>query len=183
MGPTRSRAYVPAGSRPVRLAHDRGHGHRLGPGRDHPGPLIMVVQFVGFVAAYNNPGALPRCSPESWAPRSRSGSHSSRVSSSSSWGAVRRAAPPQRCRAQQSGRGGAAVVGVIANLGVWFAVATLFDSVRVPVGNPASAGLRQSRRWRSPSRWRPVLGLRWGTLTVLAVCAALGAGASLAGVV
>jgi chromate transporter len=29
-----------------------------------PGPLIMVVQFVGFLAAYRHPGSCRRCWPE-----------------------------------------------------------------------------------------------------------------------
>ena len=31
----------------------------LGMAETTPGPLIMVVQFVGFLAAYRDPGALP----------------------------------------------------------------------------------------------------------------------------
>ena len=31
----------------------------LGMAETTPGPLIMVVQFVGFMAAYRHPGALP----------------------------------------------------------------------------------------------------------------------------
>ena len=31
----------------------------LGMAETTPGPLIMVVQFVGFMAAFRNPGALP----------------------------------------------------------------------------------------------------------------------------
>ena len=31
-----------------------------------PGPLIMVVQFVAFVGAYNDPGPSTRGSPPSW---------------------------------------------------------------------------------------------------------------------
>jgi len=31
---------------------------RLGFGRNHAGPLIMVVEFVGFMGAFRNPGAL-----------------------------------------------------------------------------------------------------------------------------
>ena len=31
----------------------------LGLAETTPGPLIMVVEFVGFLAAYNNPGSLP----------------------------------------------------------------------------------------------------------------------------
>ena len=36
----------------------------LGMAETTPGPLIMVLQFVGFMAAYRDPGGCLRCSPE-----------------------------------------------------------------------------------------------------------------------
>ena len=55
-----------------------------------PGPLIMVVVFVGFLAAYREPASLPsRSRPGSRAPWSSGGPRSSRASSGSSW------APPR----------------------------------------------------------------------------------------
>ena len=35
----------------------------LGMAETTPGPLIMVLQFVGFLAAFRDPGACRRCSP------------------------------------------------------------------------------------------------------------------------
>ena len=52
-------AYVAQGGRgDVRLALGRRDGARARAGRDHPGPLIMVVQFVAFLGAYHHPGDL-----------------------------------------------------------------------------------------------------------------------------
>ena len=49
-----------AGLRPVpRLANMVLDG--LGMAESTPGPLIMVVQFVGFLGAYRNPGVLDPC--------------------------------------------------------------------------------------------------------------------------
>ena len=39
----------------------------LGMAETTPGPLIMVLQFVGFLAAFRDPAGCRRCSPERWA--------------------------------------------------------------------------------------------------------------------
>ncbi len=147
----------------------------LGLAETTPGPLIMVVQFVGFVAAYNNPGALPPllagvlgATITVW------------VTFVPCFFFIFLGAPyVERLRHNDAVRNslaavGAAVVGVIANLGVWFAGATLFE---------ASGSVNWVALGITGVALVLILGLRWGTLTVLAVCAALGAGASLAGVV
>jgi chromate transporter len=104
----------------------------LGLAESTPGPLIMVVEFVGFVGAYQHPGGLPPfvagvlgATVAVWATFAPCflwvflGAPSiERIR-----GDVRLASALQTVMA--------AVVGVIANLAVTFAVVTLFRSVRV----------------------------------------------------
>ena len=103
----------------------------LGLAESTPGPLIMVVEFVGFVGAYQHPGGLPPllagvlgATVVVWATFAPCflwvflGAPSiERIR-----GDVRLASALQAVMA--------AVVGVIANLAVTFAVVTLFRSVR-----------------------------------------------------
>jgi chromate transporter len=82
----------------------------------------------------------------------------------------------------------AAVVGVVLNLAIWFAIHTVFRAVR-PLRPIASASTR--RCWpasipgRSRSRWPPVLrfSLKVGMIPVLAACSAAGILLYLAGAV
>lgn len=104
----------------------------LGLAESTPGPLIMVVEFVGFVGAYQHPGGLPPfvagvlgATVAVWATFAPCflwvflGAPSiERIR-----GDVRLASALQTVMA--------AVVGVIANLAVAFGVVTLFRSVRV----------------------------------------------------
>jgi chromate transporter len=103
----------------------------LGLAESTPGPLIMVVEFVGFVGAYQHPGGLPPfvagvlgATVAAWATFAPCflwvflGAPSiERIR-----GDVRLASALQTVMA--------AVVGVIANLAVTFAVVTLFRSMR-----------------------------------------------------
>jgi chromate transporter len=103
----------------------------LGLAETTPGPLIMVVEFVGFVGAFQNPGDLPPvvagmfgAAVATWATFAPcflwiflGAPYIERLR-----GNVRLAAALSTVTA--------AVVGVIANLGVSFAVATLFERVR-----------------------------------------------------
>jgi chromate transporter len=103
----------------------------LGLAESTPGPLIMVVEFVGFVGAYQHPGGLPPfvagvlgATVAVWATFAPCflwvflGAPSiERIR-----GDVRLASALQTVMA--------AVVGVIGNLAVTFAVVTLFRSVR-----------------------------------------------------
>ena len=52
----------------------------LGMAETTPGPLIMVLQFVGFMAAFRDPARCRRCSPPRSAACSRPGSPSRRAS-------------------------------------------------------------------------------------------------------
>ncbi len=105
----------------------------LGLAETTPGPLIMVVEFVGFVGAYQNPGDLDPlvagvvgAAVVTWATFAPcflwiflGGPHVERLR-----GSRRLAAALETVTA--------AVVGVIANLAVTFAISTLFDEVRHP---------------------------------------------------
>ena len=132
----------------------------LGLAESTPGPLIMVLEFVGFVGAYQHPGGLPPlvagvlgATVAVWATFAPCflwiflGAPSiERIR-----GNARLASALQTVTA--------AVVGVIANLAVTFAVVTLFRSVRtvaflggelpVPVWTGSISSPLPSRRWRS----------------------------------
>ena len=104
----------------------------LGMAETTPGPLIMVVQFVGFLAAYRNPGglsplvaAIAGSAITVW------------VTFAPCFFFIFAGAPfIERLRGNRSLSSAlaavtAAVVGVILNLAVWFAVHTAFTQVTV----------------------------------------------------
>jgi chromate transporter len=153
-----------------------------------PGPLIMVVQFVAFLGAYRDPGAL-----DPWAAAVLASMLVTWVTFVPSFLFVLLGAPyMERLRGNRSLSAAltgitAAVVGVIANLGVYFAVHTLFGDTR-QVG------------WSVLSLEVPVVGtvrwvalaiavlaavllfrLKWSVLRTLGVCALVGLAAGLAG--
>ena len=96
-----------------------------------PGPLIMVVQFVAFLGAYRDPGAL-----DPWVAAVLASLLVTWVTFVPSFLFVLLGAPyMERLRGNRSLSAAltgitAAVVGVIANLGVYFAVHTLFSETR-----------------------------------------------------
>lgn len=131
----------------------------LGLAETTPGPLIMVVQFVGFLGAYRNPGALDPVVAGVVG------------SFATTWvtfapcflwifvGApyIEHLRGRKALTAALSGIT-AAVVGVILNLGVWFAIRTLFGATR------------------SVSRWGLDLDAPvWATVDPFAVAIAAGA--------
>lgn len=152
-----------------------------------PGPLIMVVQFVAFVGAYRNPpGSL-----DPWVAAVIGSLLVTWVTFVPCFLFIFLGAPyVERLRNNQHLSAAltgitAAVVGVIANLAVFFSLHTLFDRAR-------------SVRWGAVdldvpvlSSWDPVafaitavalflvLGRRWSTLRTLGVCAVLGLAATL----
>lgn len=160
----------------------------LGLAETTPGPLIMVVQFVGFLAAYNNPGTLPpllagvigACITV-W------------VTFLPCFFFIFAGAPyVERLRHSQALRHalagiGAAVVGVIANLAVWFALTTAFGTVTVTEWGPAQVWVPD---W-STVQWASlaitalamvlVFRVKTATLRVLAICAIAGVAAALTG--
>ena len=108
----------------------------LGMAETTPGPLIQVVQFVGFLAAYRQPGALTP-----WVAGTLAAVLTTWVTYVPCFLWIFLGAPyVERLRSSRALRGAlacitAAIVGVIGNLTVWFSLHVLFGSVRdVPVG-------------------------------------------------
>ncbi|MBX9738976.1 MAG: chromate efflux transporter [Beijerinckiaceae bacterium] len=103
----------------------------LGMAETTPGPLIMVLQFVGFLAAYRDPGGLPPLLAGTLG-----GLLTTWVTFTPCFLWIFLGAPyVERLRGDRALTGAlsaitAAVVGVILNLAVWFALHTLFRDVR-----------------------------------------------------
>ena len=150
-----------------------------------PGPLIMVVQFVAFLGAYHHPGPL-----DPWLAGVVASLLTTWVTFVPCFLFILLGAPyVERLRGNRALSAAltgitAAVVGVIANLGLYFAVHTLFRTV-----HDGPLGLRPPDP--ATIRWTPVaiavvaavliFRLKWSVLRVLGVCAALGLIAGLAG--
>lgn len=158
----------------------------LGLAETTPGPLIITNQFVGFLAAYRNPGAAP---PLLGAVLG--GTLTSWVTFLPSFVWIFLGAPfTERLREAKALNAalaaiGAAVVGVIANLALWFGLRVLFAEVQ-PVH---ALGLSFDLPVLSSVSWPAVVlaagaalglfGLKLGPIKVLAACAAAGAAFSL----
>jgi chromate transporter len=105
----------------------------LGMAETTPGPLIMVLQFVGFMAAFRAPGALPPMLAGTLG-----GLLATWVTFTPCFLWIFLGAPfIEKLRGNAALNAGlsaitAAVVGVILNLAIWFAIHTIFhDTVRV----------------------------------------------------
>ena len=105
----------------------------LGMAETTPGPLIMVLQFVGFMAAYRDPGALPPLLAATLG-----GLLATWVTFTPCFFWIFLGAPyVEKLRGNRALSAAlsaitAAVVGVILNLAIWFAIHTVFQQV-VPV--------------------------------------------------
>jgi chromate transporter len=153
-----------------------------------PGPLIMVVQFVAFLGAYRAPGGL-----DPWVAAVLASLLVTWVTFVPSFLFVLLGAPyMERLRGNRSLSAAltgitAAVVGVIANLGVYFAVHTLFADTRtldrgmLSLELPDPASLRPVALGIAVVAAVLILRLKWSVLRVLGVCALLGLVAGLAG--
>jgi len=153
-----------------------------------PGPLIMVVQFVAFLGAYRAPGDL-----DPWLAAAIGALLATWVTFVPSFVLVFLGAPyverlrSNRALATALAGVTAAVVGVIANLALYFAVHTLFDRVGELRWGPVQLD------WPDVTTLRPVsvvialaaalllFRLRWSVLRTLGVCAVLGLLAAAAG--
>ncbi|GEN99661.1 chromate transporter [Novosphingobium sediminis] len=152
----------------------------LGLAETTPGPLIMVTQFVGFIAAWRHPGSLSpltagllgaglttwvtfapcflwifACAP--WMER------------------LERAERLQGALAAIT----AAVVGVIANLALWFALHVLFRRVS-EAGMPDPGSLDWRAALIAALAALLLFGFKRGIAMTMAVCAATGLALSLA---
>jgi len=154
----------------------------LGMAETTPGPLIMVTQFVGFLAAFREPGPLhPLLAATAGAMLT------TWVTFMPCYLWIFAGAPfverMRGNRALSSGLGAitAAVVGVILNLALWFAIHTLFKTVR-----PVRFGIAAFDVPVLTSLNLPALGLataaaiaifrfKAGMIPVLFACAAIGA--------
>jgi len=153
-----------------------------------PGPLIMVLQFVAFVGAYRDPGAL-----NPWVAAVLGSLLTTWVTFVPCFLFIFLGAPyVERLRGNRSLSAAltgvtASVVGVIANLALYFAVNTLFAVTHPTVWGPIHVLVPD------PTSVRPVAAaitgialvmiftLRWSVLRVLGACAALGLAAGLVG--
>jgi chromate transporter len=153
-----------------------------------PGPLIMVVQFVAFLGAYRDPGGL-----DPWVAAVLASLLVTWVTFVPSFLFVLLGAPyMERLRGNPSLSAAltgitAAVVGVIGNLGVYFAVHTLFSDTLDLSWGPLALQAPEVGTVRPVAVGIAVVAavlifrLRWSVLRVLGVCALLGLAAGLAG--
>lgn len=158
----------------------------LGMAETTPGPLIMVLQFVGFLAAAHRPSSLPPLLAGLLG-----GLLSSWVTFVPSFLWVFLGGPYiEQLRGNRRLTGAlsaitAAVVGVILNLAVWFAIHTLFAAtVRVAAGPlrfdmPVTSSLDIARFGLSVFAALAIFRWRIGMFATLALCAAAGVGLTL----
>jgi len=153
-----------------------------------PGPLIMVVQFVAFLGAYHHPDPLTP-----WTAALVGALLTTWVTFVPCFLFIFLGAPyVERLRGNRSLSAAltgitAAVVGVIANLAVYFAVHTLFATthpwhwgpLRLELPQPAS--LRLVPLAIAAAALVMIFRLRWSVPRTLAVCAGLGLIAALIG--
>jgi chromate transporter len=160
----------------------------LGLAETTPGPLIMVVQFVGFLGAYRHPGSL-----NPWLAGTLGAVLTTWVTFVPCFVFIFLGAPyVERLRGNHAISAAltgitAAVVGVIANLGLYFALHTLFSrNVAVSWGAahtqlPVLGSVRPVALAITAAAATMIFWLRWSILRTLGVCAAAGLAAGLAG--
>lgn len=154
----------------------------LGMAETTPGPLIMVTQFVGFLAAFRDAGPLPPLLAATlgailttW------------VTFVPCFLWIFAGAPfIERLRGNRALSSAltaitAAVVGVILNLAIWFAIHTLFGQIRpiaTPTGSldmPVLASINIPAALLSAGAMIAVFRFKLGVLPVLAASATIGA--------
>ena len=153
----------------------------LGLAESTPGPLIMVTQYVGFIAAYRHPGGLPPLLAATLG-----GLLTTWVTFMPCFLWVLTGAPyVERLRSNRALSAAlsaitAAVVGVILNLALWFALHFWFASVRewrvgaFHVPRPALASADPFAISLSIAALFAVWRLRAGTFAILGGCAVAG---------
>jgi chromate transporter len=153
----------------------------LGMAETTPGPLISVVQFVGFMAAYRNPGPLDPMLAATFA-----AVLTTWVTFIPSFLWIFLGAPfIEKLRGDPALTGAmsaitAAVVGVILNLAIWFGVHVLFADVRTASWGQVSIDVPVPASLIWPSLVLTVLAalaifhLKLSVIATLAICAAIG---------
>jgi chromate transporter len=146
-----------------------------------PGPLIMVVQFVAFVGAYHHPGQL-----DPWVAAVLASLLTTWVTFVPCFVLVFVGAPyVERLRSNHALSAAltgimAAVVGVIANLAIYFAVHTLFADVSIVTWGPVDTLVPQLGSLKPLSLAVAAFAAlllfvgRWSVLRTLAACASAG---------
>jgi chromate transporter len=162
----------------------------LGMAETTPGPLIMVTQFVGFMAAYRDPGVL-----HPMVAGTLGGLLTTWVTFTPCFLWVFLGAPfIERLRGNKALSGAlsavmAAVVGVILNLAVWFALHTWFREARpvralgVGFDAPVPASLDPWALALSAAAVIAIFRFKAGMIPTLLACAAAGVVLHLAGAV
>ncbi|MDF3313692.1 chromate transporter [Rhodococcus sp. T2V] len=160
----------------------------LGLAETTPGPLIMVVQFVAFLGAYRNPGEL-----DPWVAATIGALLTTWVTFVPCFVFIFLGAPyVERLRNNTqltSALNGitAAVVGVIANLALYFAIHTLFADATMLHWGPIHLLVPDLSTIRPVVAVIAVLAgvmiyrLNWSVLRTLGVCALFGLAAGLVG--
>jgi chromate transporter len=155
--------------------------HGLALAETTPGPLIMVVQFVAFLGAYRDPGAL-----NPWVAAVIASLITTWVTFVPSILFVVLGAPyVERLRSNTSLSAAlagvtAAIVGVIANLALYFAFHTLFSETMQRHWGPVTAGLPVlgSVVWSGVAitalGFLLIFTARWSVLRTLGACAVAG---------
>ncbi|MBB4154600.1 chromate transporter [Sphingomonas jinjuensis] len=162
----------------------------LGLAETTPGPLIMVLQFVGFLGAYRDAGVLPPLLAGTLG-----GLLATWVTFVPCFLWIFMGAPfIERLRGNVAVAGAlaavtAAVVGVVLNLALWFALHTLFrDTIAVGWGPlrfhaPVVASIDPAAALLAAGAMVAVLKLRAGVIATLAVNAAAGVALYLTGLI
>jgi chromate transporter len=157
----------------------------LGLAETTPGPLIMVVQFVAFLGAYRDPGSL-----NPWTAAVLGALLTTWVTFVPCFLFIFLGAPYiERLRGNRSISAAlsgitAAVVGVIANLGLYFALHTLFATTHAVDWGPLHLRLPEAGTLRpvavgiTLAALLMIFKLRWSVPHILGICAALGLAAS-----
>jgi chromate transporter len=154
-----------------------------------PGPLIMVVQFVAFLGAFHHPpeGLDP------WAAGTIAALLTTWVTFVPCFLFILLGAPSvERLRGNRALSAAltgvtSAVVGVIANLGLYFALHTLFGAITAARFGPVTVGLPELDTFKPVAAAITLVAavlvfrLHWPVLRVLGVCAALGGAVALTG--
>jgi chromate transporter len=162
----------------------------LGMAETTPGPLIMVLQFVGFIAAYRDPGTL---SP--LAAGTLGGLLATWVTFTPCFLWIFVGAPfIERLRTISALNAAlsaitAAVVGIVLNLALWFAIHTIFGAT-VPVRKwplafdaPVPSSLDPWALGLSIAAAVAIFRLRWGVIPTLASSCVAGVALHLVGAI